>query len=82
MLTTKSTTAETDSDPIVESDTTDHSGDDDGVSWPSDDNDLRPPTPKSTKPKQSDKKDSNASKATLNKTSKGDTSTGGTVSGW
>lgn len=27
---------ETDSDPIVESDTTDHSGDDDGVSWPSD----------------------------------------------
>lgn len=30
--------AETDSDPIVESDTTDHSGDDDGVSWPSDEN--------------------------------------------
>lgn len=29
---------ETDSDPIVESDTTEHSGDDDGVSWPSDDN--------------------------------------------
>ncbi|KAL8998028.1 MAG: hypothetical protein Q9169_002868 [Polycauliona sp. 2 TL-2023] len=29
--------AETDSDPIIESDTTDHSGDDDGVSWPSDD---------------------------------------------
>ena len=29
--------AETDSDPIVESDTTEHSGDDDGVSWPSDD---------------------------------------------
>jgi len=28
--------AETDSDPIAESDTTDHSGDDDGVSWPSD----------------------------------------------
>lgn len=28
--------AETDSDPIVESDTTDHSGDDDGVTWPSD----------------------------------------------
>lgn len=27
---------ETDSDPIVESDTTEHSGDDDGVSWPSD----------------------------------------------
>lgn len=26
----------TDSDPIVESDTTSHSGDDDGVSWPSD----------------------------------------------
>ncbi|KAL8733720.1 MAG: hypothetical protein Q9166_001913 [cf. Caloplaca sp. 2 TL-2023] len=26
---------ETDSDPIVESDTTEHSGDDDGVSWPS-----------------------------------------------
>ena len=28
--------AETDSDPIVESDTTEHSGGDDGVSWPSD----------------------------------------------
>lgn len=28
--------AETDSDPIIESDTTNHSGDDDGVSWPSD----------------------------------------------
>ncbi|KAL9120215.1 MAG: hypothetical protein Q9187_003229 [Circinaria calcarea] len=27
----------TDSDPIVESDTTEHSGDDDGESWPSDD---------------------------------------------
>ncbi len=26
----------TDSDPIVESDTTEHSGDDDGASWPSD----------------------------------------------
>ncbi|MCJ1227158.1 pumilio domain member 6 [Toensbergia leucococca] len=30
--------AETDSDPIIESDTTEHSGDDDGVSWPEDDN--------------------------------------------
>ena len=29
--------AETDSDPIIESDTTEHSGEDDGVSWPSDD---------------------------------------------
>ena len=29
--------AETDSDPIIESDTTERSGDDDGVSWPSDD---------------------------------------------
>lgn len=28
--------AETDSDPIMESDTTEHSGDGDGVSWPSD----------------------------------------------
>ena len=28
--------AQTDSDPIIESDTTEHSGDDDGVSWPSD----------------------------------------------
>ena len=27
---------EPDSDPIIESDTTEHSGDDDGVSWPSD----------------------------------------------
>ena len=27
--------AETDSDPILESDTTEHSGDDDGASWPS-----------------------------------------------
>jgi len=32
--------AETDSDPIIESDTTEHSGDDDGVSWPSDDEEL------------------------------------------
>lgn len=31
---------ETDSDPIVESDTTEHSGDDDGVSWPSDREEL------------------------------------------
>lgn len=29
--------AETDSDPIIESDTTEHSGEDDGISWPSDD---------------------------------------------
>ena len=29
--------AETDSDPIIESDTTEHSGEDDGASWPSDD---------------------------------------------
>ena len=29
--------AESDSDPIVESDTTENSGEDDGVSWPSDD---------------------------------------------
>jgi len=29
--------AETDSDPIAESDTTEQSGDDDGISWPSDD---------------------------------------------
>lgn len=29
--------AESDSDPIVESDTTEHSGEDDGVSWPADD---------------------------------------------
>ena len=28
--------AQTDSDPIIESDTTEHSGDDDGASWPSD----------------------------------------------
>ena len=28
--------AETDSDPIIESDTTSQSGEDDGVSWPSD----------------------------------------------
>ena len=32
--------AETDSDPIVESDTTEQSGDDDGVSWPSDDDEY------------------------------------------
>ena len=31
--------AETDSDPIIESDTTSQSGEDDGVSWPSDDED-------------------------------------------
>jgi len=35
--------AETDSDPIIESDTTEHSGDDDGVSWPSDDEDVAAP---------------------------------------
>jgi hypothetical protein len=35
--------AETDSEPIVESDTTEHSGDDDGVSWPSDDEELSAP---------------------------------------
>ena len=29
--------AETDSDPIIESDTTSQGGEDDGVSWPSDD---------------------------------------------
>lgn len=33
---------ETDSDPIVESDTTEHSGDDDGASWPSDDGEDAP----------------------------------------
>ncbi|KAL8887497.1 MAG: hypothetical protein Q9215_004943 [Flavoplaca cf. flavocitrina] len=33
--------AETDSDPIIESDTTEHSGDDDGVSWPSDDEQMQ-----------------------------------------
>lgn len=42
---------ETDSDPIVESDTTEHSGDDDGVSWPSDGGedapDFSPPEEKS-----------------------------------
>ena len=31
---------ETDSDPIVESDTTEHSGDNDGVSWPSDEEEV------------------------------------------
>ena len=39
--------AETDSDPIIESDTTEHSGDDDGVSWPSDDGEIIPPVTKS-----------------------------------
>lgn len=42
---------ETDSDPIVESDTTEHSGDDDGVNWPSDDGEdvakFSPPEKKS-----------------------------------
>ena len=33
--------AETDSDPMIESDTTEHSGDDDGVSWPSDDEHIQ-----------------------------------------
>lgn len=32
--------AETDSDPIVESDTTEQSGEDDGVSWPSDEDET------------------------------------------
>ncbi|MCJ1385024.1 pumilio domain member 6 [Xylographa soralifera] len=36
--------AQTDSDPIVESDTTEHSGDDDGVSWPSNDEEDVGPT--------------------------------------
>ncbi|KAL8863074.1 MAG: hypothetical protein Q9178_000447 [Gyalolechia marmorata] len=35
-LTSPNLEAETDSDPIVESDTTEQSGDDNGVSWPSD----------------------------------------------
>ena len=39
--------AESDSDPIIESDTTEHSGDDDGVSWPSDDEEVIPPMAKS-----------------------------------
>ena len=39
--------AETDSDPIIESDTTEQSGDDDGVSWPSDDEVAIPQTAKS-----------------------------------
>ena len=38
--------AETDSDPIIESDTTEHSGDDDGVSWPSDDEEPAVPATK------------------------------------
>lgn len=33
----------TDSDPIVESDTTEHSGDDDGESWPSDNEEVGEP---------------------------------------
>lgn len=49
---------ETDSDPIVESDTTQHSGEDDGVSWPSDDGEnaaeLPPPEKKSHKEKTAD----------------------------
>lgn len=31
---------ETDSEPIVESDTTENSGEDDGVSWPSDEDEM------------------------------------------
>lgn len=44
---------ETDSDPVVESDTTEHSGEDDGVSWPSDE-DERPIElpPKNQKPRK------------------------------
>lgn len=42
----------TDSDPIVESDTTEHSGDDDGESWPSDDDqvleEITQPVPRQT----------------------------------
>ena len=34
--------AETDSDPIAESDTTENSGEDDGISWPSDDEEEVP----------------------------------------
>lgn len=45
--------AETDSDPIVESDTTEHSGEDDGVSWPSDDEETTV-APKKTKPRVED----------------------------
>lgn len=44
---------ETDSDPVVESDTTEHSGEDDGVSWPSDEDEI--PTelpPKNQKPRE------------------------------
>ena len=45
---------ETDSDPIVESDTASHSGDDDGVSWPSDSDGgaLLPQSARAKKPTQ------------------------------
>lgn len=49
---------ETDSDPIVESETTEHSGEDDGVSWPSDDDEnaaeFPPPEKKSPNEKTAD----------------------------
>lgn len=45
--------AETDSDPIIESDTTEHSGEDDGASWPSDDEETTV-APKKGKPRVED----------------------------
>lgn len=43
--------AETDSDPIAESDTTENSGEDDGISWPSDDEKEVPVSTSKTKNK-------------------------------
>lgn len=55
---------ETDSDPIVESDTTEHSGDDDGASWPSDEEQDETPEGKHDNKKQSGVKPSTASDST------------------
>lgn len=46
---------ETDSDPIEESDTTEHSGEDDGVSWPSDDGENAAEFPPSEKKSHNEK---------------------------
>ena len=42
----------TDSDPIVESDTTEHSGDDDGESWPSENEEIEESVPAKLNGKQ------------------------------
>lgn len=71
--------AETDSDPIVESDTTEHSGDDDGVSWPSDDDEPEAPDQKIAKTEKT--KLAGKLKSDMDRTSEDIKSNGGHTAG-